>query len=138
MGSLKLYLNAQPYQWTEGTFAGELTDTKADGYTGNIDQAWIGHYMATDERAGCFIPEMFTSYTDNIYIDTTWARVEIGDEPIYDACSRREIQIPTHWSSGQIKVTANPGSFRPGEVVYVFVINENDTRSIGYGPTRVE
>ena len=62
-----------------------------------------------------------TLYYDDIYIDNTWARVEIGDKATYDACTRREVQIPVAWSSTSVRVTVNQGSFENGEAAYLYV-----------------
>jgi len=72
------------------------------------------------------IKNTFTTYVyyDNIYIDNSWARVEIGDQPTYDGCTHREIQIPVSWDSRHIVVKLNLGSFNSGNV-YLYVIDEN-------------
>ncbi|MCG3204780.1 MAG: hypothetical protein KCHDKBKB_01497 [Elusimicrobia bacterium] len=63
-------------------------------------------------------------YMDDIYMDSSWARVEIGDQSIYGNCSKREIQIPTRWNDNQIQVQVNSGGFNVGETVYLFVVND--------------
>ncbi len=78
-------------------------------------------------------------FLDDIYLDNTWARVEIGDNATYEACTHREIQIPTEWSPTQIKVTVNQGSFGY-EDAYLFVVDSDGTPSTGvpvtYEPSR--
>ena len=64
-------------------------------------------------------------YIDDIYIDNTWSRVVIGDKAIFSQCSRREIQIPTQWSSNSISINVNQGSFNSGDTVYLFVVDSN-------------
>jgi hypothetical protein len=64
-------------------------------------------------------------YVDDVYIDDTWQRVEIGDNATYSSCTHREIQIPTAWSDTSITATLNQGSFENGSTGYVFVIDED-------------
>jgi hypothetical protein len=74
-------------------------------------------------------------YYDDVYIDNSWARVEIGDASIYDNCTHREIQIPTSWSSNAISIKVNTGSFASGDIVYLFVIDPDGSVSPGYKMT---
>jgi len=71
---------------------------------------------------------------DDIYIDNSWARVEIGNNADYNSCTHREIQIPSAWSNNSIAVNVKQGSFASSDKVYLFVVNEDGTPSIGYGP----
>jgi len=75
-----------------------------------------------------------TNYFDDIYVDNSWARVEIGDDPDYEDCSHREIQIPTDWSNSSIDIDFNKGSFSSG-TVYLFVIDSSGDVSPGYSVT---
>lgn len=74
-------------------------------------------------------------YIDDPYIDTSWARVELGNAPAYDSCTHREVQLPTSWATGQVSVTVNQGSFTAGEQAYLFVVNAAGQRSPGYPVT---
>lgn len=74
-------------------------------------------------------------FLDDIYIDDTCARVMIGNSPIFESCTRREIMIPKSWSDGLIVATFNRGSFVIGERAYLFVIDANNKPSAGYGFT---
>lgn len=104
----------------------------------NFDQIRIGHYHDVGERDGCDPSNSSRMWTDNVYIDTTWARVEIGDRASYEACTQREIQIPTAWNGGEVTVDVNLGRFSSGSSVYVFVVDENGNISPGYGPIVVQ
>jgi len=73
--------------------------------------------------------------TDDVYIADTRARVEIGDNPDWDSCTHREIQIPTAWSDSSITFEVNQGSFLDGEQVYLFVVDANGEASAGYPVT---
>lgn len=77
-----------------------------------------------------------TLYYDNIYIDNSWARVEIGDKNTYDSCTHREMQIPATWADGHISIKANAGSFASGKTVYLYVVDENGVvNTAGYPVT---
>lgn len=72
-------------------------------------------------------------YVDDVYVDTTQARVEIGNSPTWDDCTQREIQIPSSWSATSITVTINRGSSSPGSQVYLYVVDaDGNHNSDGY------
>ncbi|MEF3692163.1 MAG: hypothetical protein V3574_03885 [Candidatus Moraniibacteriota bacterium] len=129
-GVLHRYVNSQPI----GPFSDSLIFR-----TRNIlpTEIRIGHYWATDADPGD--PETLPSntgadvYIDDLYIDRTWSRVEIGDASTYSACTHREIQIPSSWSSNSINFTVNQGSFNNGISAYLYVTDSNDETNInGY------
>ena len=74
-----------------------------------------------------------TFYFDDIYIDTTWSRVEIGDSSVYGSCSHREMLIPSSWSDSSITVAVNQGSFSDDSKVYLFVVDaDGKVNETGY------
>jgi len=71
-------------------------------------------------------------YYDDVYVDSTQARVEIGDASTWSACTHREIQIPSAWSSNSITATVNRGSMSNG-TAYLYVVDaDGNTNSSGY------
>jgi hypothetical protein len=61
-------------------------------------------------------------YVDNLYVDNTLARVEIGNAATYSGSTYREIQIPqTTWSSNSIHIKVNTGTFSNGQAAYLYV-----------------
>lgn len=102
--------------------------TRKSGYKFKMDSVWLG--LAADN----FNPAVFDLqvYIDDIYIDNTQARVEIGDKDSYGDCTHREIQIPTAWSGNSITVRVNQGSFRSGDKAYLFVVDANGDISNSY------
>ena len=70
---------------------------------------------------------------DDIYMDTTWSRVMIGNASTYDGCTHREPLIPVEWSTTSIRAYFNQGSFSNQENVYLFVVDSNGLTSNGYG-----
>ena len=72
-----------------------------------------------------------TTRVDDVYISSSRARVEVGDNATWANCTHREIQLQTAWSTSSITVTVNQGSFSTG-TAYLFVIDENGDASAGY------
>ena len=74
----------------------------------------------------------FTSnwrYFDDVYLDTTLARVVLADKPKLSDATIIEIQIPTAWSDGSITATVNLGQFTQGQSAYLFVVDSTGTVS---------
>jgi hypothetical protein len=95
---------------------------------------WFGNYLGHDAAAGCTAsPGNSYTFWDNVYVDRTQARVEIGNSPNYNSCTHREIQIPVAWSSSSITVRMNQGSFSENDRAYVFAVDaEGNVTSPGY------
>ncbi|NVN92405.1 MAG: hypothetical protein HXX11_17645 [Desulfuromonadales bacterium] len=70
-------------------------------------------------------------YLDDLYVDTTWQRIEIGNNSNYNNCTLREIQPPTVWSDSSITFKVNQGSFANGSTGYIFVTDASGTRNTG-------
>ena len=103
----------------------------------NITDAVTLATLDTYSLNTCLLGLMFTSppagttisiHTDDVYIDNTRARVEIGDKEVFADCTHREIQIPTAWATDEISVTVNQGSFSDGSA-YLFVVDKDGTVS---------
>jgi hypothetical protein len=81
-------------------------------------------------------------YLDDVYMDSTWARVMIGNASTFEACTKREPLIPTAWSTTAITAYFNQGSFPNGSKVYLFVVDSNGKvspgKAITIGGTAVE
>jgi len=65
-----------------------------------------------------------TTRVDDIYIASSRARVEIGDNADYNNCSHREMQIPENWTSSNVSFTVNQGSFNLGDDAYIFIVDQ--------------
>ena len=72
---------------------------------------------------------------DDVYIDYSLARVELGNSPEWKDCTHREIQIPVSWSDDSIGVVVNQGGFADGEGAWLFVVTEDGEVSDGYAIT---
>jgi hypothetical protein len=96
-----------------------MTRTTSDYWT-----QWciLGGYHCNDSRS----PNAKTYiYGDDSYVDTTLARVELGDAATWTGCKHREIQVPSAWSDNSISVTVNAGSFTSGQTAYLYVVDKD-------------
>lgn len=125
-GSRKIWLS--DYNHATSYFKVSTTNDLVLGDSGNMNRinalklGWYRGYTTQGET---------NIWHDDIYIDNSWARIEIGDAATYDNCTHREIQIPQAWNSDKISVKFNLGSFKPGGKVYFFVVDENGAVSNG-------
>jgi hypothetical protein len=93
----------------------------------NWPEIYIGNYIRTGDWSG-----EINTYWDSLYVDSSWARVEIGNNPVYANCTQREIQVPTSWSGSSLQVRLNRGSFPSLSGLYLFVVDANGNASAGY------
>lgn len=78
-------------------------------------------------------PDGSKVYMDDIYIDDTYSRVMIGNDPSMDKSTHREIQIPVEWSNDSITIITNQGLFIEGDTVYLFVVDaDGNVNAEGY------
>lgn len=62
-------------------------------------------------------------YFNDLYLDWTLARVVIGNASSYSACTVREVQPPTDWSTGKISLVFNQGRLANSSQAWVYVID---------------
>lgn len=62
-------------------------------------------------------------YFTDLYLDTTWARVMLGNASTLTASTKREMQIPSAWSNTSITITANLAAFSEGQTAYLYVFD---------------
>ena len=89
------------------------------------ENVWVGQYLGHDADDVCAGIGDSYAYWDDVYIDTTQARVEIGDAPTYEASLHREIQLPTAWSDSSITITVNQGGFSNLPNLYLYVTDSD-------------
>jgi hypothetical protein len=87
----------------------------ADGHT-----LGIGGMLDSDGEGW---PARGSYQFDDVFIDYTWSRVELGDAPTWEACTHREVQLPREWSDTRIVAHLNPGAFSDGQTVYAYVVD---------------
>jgi len=64
-------------------------------------------------------------WVDDVYVDTTWARVMLGNAPIYSNCTNFAPQIPSGWADTLITVSVNHGPLANLSNRYLYVIDAN-------------
>jgi hypothetical protein len=85
----------------------------------------FGNYLGHDgdpTKESCGSYGDAVVYWDNVYVDTTQARVELGNAATYAGCTQREIQIPSTWTDTAIAITLNQGGFTSIKGRYLYVI----------------
>lgn len=141
--SSQLYNGWVHYQWLlnangGGTNSGQVR-IYANGtlvYTSNAvvllntgftswPELYIGNYIRTGDYTGNAY-----SYWENLYVDTSWARVEVCDSAT-KAGAHCEIQIPITWSGTSITATVNRGSFSTLNALYLYVCDSANSCSAG-------
>lgn len=120
----------------DGTVHSTATDllTNMPGI-GTWRQVRVGYYMAHDGLTNCPSAGDAWTFWDDVYLDTTPARIELGNAATYGACTHREIQIPSAWSDSQVSLTMNTGTFDGGQTAWLYVVNANNVVSPGFQVT---
>ena len=72
-----------------------------------------------------------------VYVDASWARVEIGDRPVYGECTQRQILYCTAWAPDGTRIQAlvHGGDFADGAALFLFVVDPAGTPSAGHPVT---
>jgi hypothetical protein len=77
---------------------------------------WLGRFLGNHDGT-----LSTTHYYDDVCVDESWARVEVGDRPDWYDCAVRELQIPSQWSTSSIAATLKQNSLKAGAAwLYVF------------------
>ncbi|MHB8078495.1 MAG: hypothetical protein ACYDIE_04495 [Candidatus Krumholzibacteriia bacterium] len=106
--------------WLDGQFYTQVTGTFMDSSDCPFHRLWLAHYYATD--VGTPTPSA-QRYWDELYVDFTRSRVEIGNASTWSASTHREIQVPSAWNSTGIICTVNQGTFTAGQQAWVYVVD---------------
>jgi len=122
--------NGYAFGTINGQLQGEIRGVfQPTACAGNLLGGFVmGNYFRTEDGSGALLRQ----YISEMYVDTTRARVEIGDNADWNACTKREIQIPTAWLDGVVSVQFNAGSFQSGDQAYAFVVDRDGNHSGGY------
>lgn len=97
----------------------------------SFSEVHVQHYYATDTGTA----PAANYWWDELYIDTSRARIEIGNASTWAASNHRELQTTSAWSSTGATFKLNRGSFAPGSSVYLFVVDDSGAASAGYPVT---
>ena len=80
-------------------------------------------------------PDQFRYMTD-VYLDYTFSRVVLGNASTIGACTRREPQVCTAWSSTQITCTMKHGRIPTGSA-WLYVFDSSNASTPGFAVTLV-
>lgn len=100
-----------------------VTNQAVDGVAVDKRPYVIGFYDSWSP-SDAPVSNMYAYYGD-IYVDKSWSRVELGDQPTYAACTHREMLVPVEWSTGAITARVQQGTFASGQVAYLYVVDSN-------------
>ncbi len=122
--SYSVWLNGNVYDYETNLY---YRCGNEDYYNKFLLYLWVGNCYQTSSMM-----ETYVNY-DDVYVDNSWARIEIGDNQDYMSCTHRETQIPVSWNSNSIEFEANQGAFEDAEQLYLFIVDENGAvNSQGY------
>jgi len=111
--------------WVDGVLRDSTTtlDTNpaADGAAVNKRPYVIGFYDSWGPSDAA-VSTMYAYYTD-IYVDSSWSRVELGNAATYAASTHREMLIPSAWSATSITARVTQGTFPAGQTAYLYVVD---------------
>jgi hypothetical protein len=132
----RLAVNGGPYlvQFPNTTWMTNAFKIKTDsGYAndGRMRVVFPVHMLVEGSDGWVPSPAGSQFWADDVYVDTTWSRVMIGDAPVFSACTVREIQIPTAWTDQSISIIANVKAYPAGKPKYLFVVDQTGTASPG-------
>ena len=78
-------------------------------------------------------PPSLTWWMDDIYVDSSFARIMLGNASTYAASTHFEMQVPTAWSNSSVSVKVNTGAFAANQQAYLYVVDANgNINSQGY------
>jgi hypothetical protein len=112
-GSYTIWLDGK--RWA--SIAGQIKDSSVP-YT----NMYLASYFAVDQGSPTPGLEFFW---DEVYVDKTLARLEIGNSPEWSKCTHKQIQLPSEWTANSIQFTFKQGSFNDGDKVYLYVVDSN-------------
>ena len=104
--------------WENGVLRADYRG-RTDGLAGSTRTEGIGGYAVNYPYASNW------RYFADVYLDSSRARVILGDAPTLDASTIREVQIPTQWSDSSIDVTVNLGRFGDRQTAYLYVVTQD-------------
>jgi hypothetical protein len=108
----------------EGTMSNEREQWVTSTFAGNGHTVGVGQMIE---------PGSGSYRIDDVYVDYTWARVELGNAPTWALCTVKEVQIPTQWTNTQITAQLNRGGFANGQTAYLYVVDANGAvNAVGY------
>jgi hypothetical protein len=86
----------------------------------------INKYLAQETADNAKKDLSIEFWLDDLYVDCTAARVEVGNAATWAACTHREIQPWTAWADGSVTVTVNHGTL-PHGTQYLYAVKPDGT-----------
>lgn len=81
-------------------------------------------------------PPAITWWLDDIYVDSSFARVMLGNASTFSGSTVFEMQKPSQWNSSSVSVQFNQGSFSAGQTAYLYVVDgSGNVNAQGYPVT---
>lgn len=114
-----------PYEAQDGTRHLKLWDGNA---TPRLQRNYVVHGVQANHTMG----PNDRYWANSVYLDTTWARVMIGNAPKLENSTHLEIQIPSAWTNNSVTVHMNIRAFPADKPAYIFVIDSNNNVSEGF------
>ena len=120
--------------WVDGVLNANIQNTmsRLSGSTATINDI----ISPFDGISNYGISNSYSLWVDNFYVDSTQARVELGDAPTFAGCKTRYIQPSTAWDDGAVAITVNLNQFTSGEKVYLYIVSpDGNVNNNGYPVT---
>lgn len=115
--------NNNVYKWDDSAAM-----TRDTGQTFQHSSILLG-LMASNLLSGAD----YKIYIDDVYVDNTVARVEIGNASTYSSCSILEPQPAFSWSTTDIGVTVNQGALGNNQDAWIYITDINgDVNTSGF------
>ncbi len=89
------------------------------GATVTISGERFGHFGEFDTASGG-------------QLKSTPKRFELGNAPVFEECTRHEVQEPLQWRDDEVIINLKHSLFLEGDSLYLFVVDENNVASPGY------
>ncbi len=71
-------------------------------------------------------------WLDDVYVDRTPARVEIGNAPLWDQATLAEVQPSVSWGGEGIEIEVNEGTLFAGSTYWLYVFDAQNLPSQGF------
>jgi len=97
-----------------------FTKTQATGDANALTHKYTDVYQTQVSNG---VQPFSFEYFDSLYIDDTWHRVLVCNEPTWSTCKQPEIVIPSAWQDNQIKVFLRLGALKGAPIFYFYVVN---------------
>ncbi len=122
--------------WQRGSSLADPNDEQwiPNPWTGNGHSLGFGGYFDAADRNGGFGNDGNWDFCD-LYVDYTYARVELGNNATFANCTQSELQIPVTWSATEIQFQLNRGGFALGASAWIHVIDSSNTVVATYAVT---